>query len=147
VTQKKVPKVAELFPLYYGKEKKWYSKGAVVRPPNGLAFLSGMSGVDPETGHIVVGDVRSHTTIAWKKIKKHLEDMGSSLENIVKIVYYVPDRRDMEAMMKANHDFWKENCPELLETAPPNTVVVSGLYHTGYQVEIDVIAAVPPQEK
>ena len=143
MSPKKPSKVAKVIPLYYGEEKQPYAKGTIVYPPNGLVFLSGMSGVDPESGHIVWGFVKSHTKLAWRKIQKHLEDLGSSLENIVKIVYYIPNGRDYESVMEATNEFWKENCPELLENPPPNTVVVAKLAHPGYQVEIDVIGAIP----
>ena len=49
-----------------------------------------------ETGEVSSDDVRVQTRVALDKIKAALEEAGSSLENIVKVVVYFKDMKDYE---------------------------------------------------
>lgn len=62
-----------------------WAKGAVA---DGFVFLAGTEGIDPETLKPVEG-IEAQTRLALEKVKARLEEMGSSLSNIVKMVYYI----------------------------------------------------------
>src|SRR4051794_2327160 len=58
-----------------------------------LYFSSGLTGVRPEArkdSSVFGGDIREQTHTILK-MHKNLEEMGSSLENVVKVVVYMAD--------------------------------------------------------
>jgi len=59
-----------------------------------LYFSSGMTGVRPEARKDPLafgGDIKEQTHTILKLHKKNLEEMGSSLDNVVKVVVYLAD--------------------------------------------------------
>jgi ferredoxin len=63
----------KIYPLEYAGKKLPYGKAAVV---GDLVFLSGLSGIDPDTNQIPVDGVETQTLVALRKIKRYLEDVG-----------------------------------------------------------------------
>ena len=90
-----------------------------------------------------------------EKIKSRLEEMGSSLNNIVKIICYVvgPDFPDGVAnhptwttASKVINEFFAEHCPDLcIDKNPPtrDLIGVSGLGTKEMVIEIAVTAVLP----
>lgn len=128
------------YDLYYSEQKQSIAKAVVVEP---LVFLSSFNGVDPKTNQLVLGGVKPQTKMAWTKIKSALEDVGSSLENIAMVRYFLPNIRNLETLLQETSNFWNENCPELLEHPPAATFLGTQLAFPEYAVEIEVTAAVP----
>jgi 2-iminobutanoate/2-iminopropanoate deaminase len=91
-----------------------------------LLFLSGI-------GAHFVGDIKSHTKRVLDDIQKKLEESGSSMEKVLKVVVYLVDINDFEGM---NEMFMGRFGPE-----PPvrTTTAVAALPGKSL-VEIDVIA-------
>src|SRR5947209_18352510 len=59
-----------------------------------LYFSSGMTGVRPEARKDALafgGDIKEQTQTILKLHKKNLEEMGSSLDNVIKVVVYLAD--------------------------------------------------------
>jgi enamine deaminase RidA (YjgF/YER057c/UK114 family) len=130
------------FPLYHGDERAVWGKGCVASGT--FAFLSGTEGIDPETllVHRTMGE---QVDLAWNKIKERLEEMGTSVENIVQKMTFVTD---MDEWFR--HGIWYQqrwlhrNCPQLLENEGAGTLLgVNRLALPEMLVEIQVIAVVP----
>ncbi|MGE5140565.1 MAG: RidA family protein [Rudaea sp.] len=99
-----------------------------------LIFCSGQIPLDPATGKLVEGDIRSQTRRVLQNLAAVLQAEGSALERIVKTTVYMVNLDDFKAM--------NETYAEFFAGAPPAraTVQVSGL-PAGAQIEIEAIAA------
>lgn len=104
---------------------------------NGVVYLRGQIGQDLDTRENVgVGDVTAQTAKAMSNIKMLLEEAGSSLADIVKIVVYLTDIRLRE-------DVYREMGKWLTGVFPVSTgLVVSALARPEWLVEIDATAVI-----
>jgi len=128
------------YPFFYGEAKQDWGKAVVA---GGFVFLSGVSGREMQTGKVKVPDVRVQTEAAWAKIKSILEEIGTSLDNIVKIIIYLRNAKDYDIYRAATCKFLEKECPDLLENPPAMTLVEAGLYQKEMLVEIDITAILP----
>ncbi len=155
------------YPLYYGDKLMPWAKGTVVKGAKGFVFLSGTEGTDPEAPHIELADevgkhvvpsvdgAEAQTRLALDKIKSRLEEMGSSLDNIIKMICYVvgPDFPDgvgnhptWLTARKVMNEFFKKHCPDLCwDKGPPtlDLIGISGLGAKEMLIEIAVTAVLP----
>jgi enamine deaminase RidA (YjgF/YER057c/UK114 family) len=94
----------------------------------GLVFLSGV-------GAHFEGDIAAHTKHVLDEIQKKLEEVGSSMEKVLKVNVYLNDLKDYKAM---NDVFLGRFGPE-----PPvrTTIAAAGGIPGNSLVEIDCIAA------
>ena len=93
----------------------------------GLVFISGV-------GAHFKGDITAHTKHVLDEIQKKLEEVGSSMEKVLKVNVYLNDLRDYKAM---NEAFLGRFGPE-----PPvrTTIAAAGGIPGDSLVEIDCIA-------
>ena len=108
---------------------------------NGVVYMRGQVGQDLETNEVVgVGDVAAQTDQAMGNIKELLEEAGSSLEDIVKLVVYMTDVRYREPVYRAMGKWLKG-------VHPCSTgIIVSGFARPEWVVEIDATAVISEQE-
>ena len=101
-------------------------------------YLRGQIGQDLETRESVgVGDVAAQTEQAMANIAMLLEEAGSSLEDIVKIVVYLTDIRYRESVYRVMGRW-------LTGVYPVSTgLVVTALARPEWVVEIDATAVIP----
>jgi len=147
--------------LYYGGKLMPWGSGSVVKNANGWIFLGGVEGIDPdtkvealavETAPVdVAPGVGAQARLCFKKIKANLEEMGSSLDNIVKMWYYVvgdfPDglaRSDAwQTIVRVREEFFREHAPRLCIDDNPPTLDLIGVKHLALPemvIEIAVVA-------
>ena len=148
--------------LYYGGNLMPWGKGTVVKNPNGWIFLGGTEGIDPdsnktqtlaaETGPVdVVEGVEAQAKLCFEKIKSALEEMGSSLNNIVKMWYYIvgdyPEglarSNTWQTISRVREQFFREHAPQLCVDNNPPTFDLIGVKHLALpkmMVEIAVVA-------
>jgi 2-iminobutanoate/2-iminopropanoate deaminase len=100
---------------------------------NGFVFVSGQGPIDPKTGKIVLGDIRSQTKLVLDNIARILEAAGSSLDKAVKCSVFLKEINDFTAMNEVYRTYFKEN-------PPARTTVQAGDIFGGIGVEIDCIA-------
>jgi enamine deaminase RidA (YjgF/YER057c/UK114 family) len=93
----------------------------------GLVFVAGV-------GAHFEGDVKAHTKHVLDEIQRKLEEVGSSMEKVVKVNVYLNDLGDYKAM---NEEFLGRFGPE-----PPvrTTIAAAGGIPGNSLVEIDCIA-------
>jgi enamine deaminase RidA (YjgF/YER057c/UK114 family) len=101
-------------------------------------YLRGQIGQDLETRESVgIGDVTVQTERAMANIAMLLEESGSALEDIVKIVVYLTDIRYRDPVYQVMGRWLKGVFP--VSTG----VVVTALARPEWVVEIDVTAVIP----
>ncbi len=101
-------------------------------------YLRGQIGQDLETRESVgIGDVTTQTERAMANIALLLEESGSALEDIVKIVVYLTDVRYRDPVYRVMGRWLKGVFP--VSTG----VVVTALARPEWVVEIDATAVIP----
>jgi enamine deaminase RidA (YjgF/YER057c/UK114 family) len=148
--------------LYYGGKLMPWGKSCVVKNPNGWIFLGGTEGINPDTKiritpaekHQpvdVLPDIESQAQLCFQKIKSALEDEGSSLNNIVKMWYYIvgdfPEGLAYSdtwlKICQVREEFFKEHAPQLCCDNTPPTFDLIGVKHLALPdmlIEIAVVA-------
>lgn len=133
--------VVKRYPMEYGGRKMSWAKAAVAR---GLVFLSGVEGRDMQTDE-APPSMRAQAENCMRKIKERLEELDSSLENIVMLTIYVTDLDEYFRERVDRHcifGFLEEHCPSFRDVPPAETLLqVAGLARRSMKIEIDVIAA------
>ena len=105
-----------------------------------MVFVRGQVGQDLDTSQSVgSGDVRAQTEQAMSNIKILLEEAGSCLDDVCKIVIYLVDARYREPVYRVVGKWLKGVYP--VSTG----VVVSALARPEWLVEIDVTAVIPQE--
>ncbi len=129
------------YPLEYAGVKQRYATCVVV---GDLVFCSGMTGRTPETGDVSSDNVAEQMVVALDRVRKALEQTGSSMENLVKTVIYLKEMKDYQSVRDAEFEYYREHCPLLAEEPPASTVVqVVSLARPRVLVEVDVVAVIP----
>ena len=102
----------------------------------GFLFVSGQIPLDPNTGHLVMGDMQHQTLRVMKNIEAILHAAGCSLDSVVRATIYMKDIHDYTVINEVYSQFFK--------TAPPAraAVEVSHLPKEA-RVEIEVVAVAP----
>ena len=146
---------------YIGDTLMPWGKGTVVKGAKGFVFLGGSTGTvenyDPkapdylERGGVAEGAV-AQTKRSLEKIKADLEELGSSLDYIIKLTYYIkgpfPDGvvKSPNWRLDVIDDFFREHCPRLCSdnNPPPSELIgVAGFAHRDMVIEIVCIATLP----
>jgi 2-iminobutanoate/2-iminopropanoate deaminase len=96
-----------------------------------LVFVCGMGPNDLDA------DVETQTEQTIMNIKTILEEVGSSLSKVVKVVVYLKDVSDYERMNNVYSKYFTDNPP-----ARTCVQATSPLHYLGQRVEMDVIAVI-----
>ena len=124
--------------LSYAGQKQRFARSVVA---GDFVFLSGSSGRTLETGEVSSDDVRDQTRVAMDKIRLALEEAGTSMENIVKVLIYFKDMKDYEVVKQTEFEYWEQHAPDLAAEPPASTVCeVASLSKSNMLVEFDVTA-------
>ncbi len=115
-----------------------FSPGVV---SNGLLFVSGTLGTDPQTGKLVAGGIEAETTQLIQNIKTVLEDAGTSLNDVVSVTVYLSNMDDFPKMNAVYKTFFTEGF------YPARTTVGVAKLVYGAAVEITMTAAMPTPKK
>ena len=104
---------------------------------NGLVFVSGVRGVDPQTGS-PAGDDERRLELIFEHLRRILEQAGSSLQAVLSSTVYVTDMVRLRPLV--NEAYGKAFGAHL----PTRTIVEVAALNQGDSVEIEVIAAQRP---
>src|SRR3954452_21079461 len=103
-----------------------------------LCFVGGQVDLDPEGNVLHAGDIVAQTPVAIAAIGRVLEDLGSGLSDLVKIVVYHVDDGSLDEVSLL------ENLAAALPDSKPAfcTVPVPYLAYPGMLIEIEGVAAI-----
>lgn len=99
-----------------------------------LVFCSGQIPLDPASGQVLTGDIRSQTELVMKNVEAVLAGAGLTFQNVVKSTIFLTNMGDFQTVNEVYGRFFPEQPPAR------STVQVAGLPR-GVNVEIEVIAA------
>jgi len=99
-----------------------------------LVFVSGTTGYDYGTMTIAPG-VQAQCEQALKNIAAALAEAGATLEDVVRVLFIVPDRADWEPC-------WPVLRRHFGESRPASTLIHAGLQTDAMRIEIEVTARV-----
>ncbi len=105
----------------------------------GFLFVSGQIPIDPNTGHLVMGDMQHQTMRVMKNIEGILHAAGCTLDGVVRATIYMKDIKDYTVINEVYSQFF--------HNAPParSAVEVSHLPKEA-RVEIEVVALAPEEQ-
>ncbi len=125
-----------------GKQTFVTDKAAVTGGPysqaiihNGLIYLSGQGAVDPVTNELRLGTIEEEAELALTNAKIILEEAGSSLENVLRVMVYLLKMDEYGRFNEVYRRYFPEN-------PPARTCIQAGELPFATRVEIDLIASV-----
>jgi 2-iminobutanoate/2-iminopropanoate deaminase len=98
-----------------------------------LLFCAGQIPLDPATGDLVKGDIKTQTQRVLENVKAILEDQKLSFSNVVKSTVFLTNLADFAGMNEIYAKFFTTDFPAR------STIQVAAL-PKGANVEIEVIA-------
>ena len=103
---------------------------------NGTVYVSGQLPVDPHTGQMIEGDIKTLAHQVFKNISQILSAAGVGLDNVVKVTVMMADMNDFADMNEAYAPYLSEPYPArpayAVKTLPKNS-----------RLEIECIAVAP----
>lgn len=99
----------------------------------GLLFISGQIAIDPSTGNLVSGDIKTETHQCLKNIQAILDESKLTFEHVVKTTIFLSDMNLFAEVNEVYGSYFKGDFPAR------ETVAVKGL-PKGVNVEISMIA-------
>ena len=97
-------------------------------------YVSGTTGYDYAT-MTMPDDVGQQAANALNTIDKALKEAGSSIKDTVRVVYYVGDRNDVDAVVKAVG-------PVFGDIRPAASMLIVQMIEPGMKIEIEVTARI-----
>jgi enamine deaminase RidA (YjgF/YER057c/UK114 family) len=97
-------------------------------------YVSGTTGYDYAT-MTMPDDVSQQAANALATIDKALREAGSSIQDTVRVVYYVGDRNDVDAVVKAVG-------PVFRDIRPAASMLIVQMIEPGMKIEIEVTARI-----
>lgn len=101
----------------------------------GVVYLAGQLPIDPRTGSKEVGTIERQTEQVLRNIDAVLQAAGSDLAHVLKVTVYISD---IELWGRVNQVYARM----MGDHRPARSVVPVKDLHYGFQIEMDVIAAV-----
>ncbi|HOK39947.1 MAG TPA: RidA family protein [bacterium] len=101
---------------------------------NDLIFVSGQLPLVYKTGNLVEGDIGKQTEIIFENIKNILNEVGCSIDDIIKTTIYLKDLNDFAVVNEIYKKYFNEPYPAR------TTIEVSNIPRNA-KILIDVIAS------
>lgn len=137
------------YPEYWGGKKLAYPHVAPESPKfarsvvvGNLIFVSGCQGQNDETLRTETNVFEEQMIIALNKVRKAMEEAGSSMNNIVKTLMLLKHLEDYPRMRKTELEYYQKYAPYLVENPPASTFMQVGLARREFLVEIDITGVI-----
>jgi 2-iminobutanoate/2-iminopropanoate deaminase len=98
-----------------------------------LIFISGQGPMDIKTGKFANGTLQEETRLTMENVKNILEDVGSSMQDVLKITAYLDDMNNFAEFNQIYATYFPES-------PPARTCIQAARLPADIKVEIDVIA-------
>ena len=73
-------------------------------------YLAGHGGYHDEAGKTYPGDFDAQTRVTFERIRKTLERVGGSLDDIVTMTVFITDMKNGDRFTELRRDYFKEGC-------------------------------------
>ena len=101
-----------------------------------LVFIAGQAPLDLKTVEIVGETIEEQTAATLDGLKTVLEDIGTSLDNVLNVTVYMTDMSEWDRMNKVYAKYFPNNFPA-------RTAVSTGPLWGGIKIEIQAVACIP----
>ena len=113
-----------------------------------LVFVSGQTALDNETGLCLSNDIREQMEVTMTHLKQALEEAGSDMEHMVRMLIILSDMKNYFPMRVAEQEFYRKHCPSLLENPPASTVFAPAeMARREFLVEIECVGYIPEEKR
>ena len=109
---------------------------AILAEGGKLLFIAGQTASDASGNVVGKGDIKAQTRQVYQNLKAVLESAGGSFENLVMTTTYITDRSFREGYNEVRREMYRGDPPT------STLVIVSGLAHPDYMIEISGIAVI-----
>jgi 2-iminobutanoate/2-iminopropanoate deaminase len=106
---------------------------SLVTGANGFLFIAGLPPFSPKTLKLVRGDTLVQTRQVLENLKFAVEHVGSSMDKVVKTVFYSTNSAYFAEINEIFYEFFPKD-------PPVRTFVTVGSWPREFDVEIDAIA-------
>jgi 2-iminobutanoate/2-iminopropanoate deaminase len=137
------------YPAYWAGRKLAYPNVAPESPKfansvvaGNLIFVSGCQGQNDETVRVETDVFEEQMIVALDKVRKCMEEAGSSMDNVIKTLILLKHLEDYPKMRRTELEYYQKYAPRLVEEPPASTFMVVGLAKPEFLIEIDVVGVV-----
>ena len=110
-----------------------YSEAVQVKGDD-LLFISGITARDPKGDIVGKGNMKRQTEQVLENMKRILDSVGATFDNIVKVTVFVTDLSHFKEIHEVRAKYFKKDYPA------STLVQVSRLVHEDMLIEIEAIA-------
>jgi 2-iminobutanoate/2-iminopropanoate deaminase len=110
-----------------------YSQG-IITEGGRLLFVAGQTASDQNGNVVGKGDIKAQTKQVFANLKAVLEEASGTLDDLVMTTTYIVDRKYREGYNEVRQGLYKG------DPATSTLVIISGLAHPDYLIEIAGIA-------
>lgn len=103
---------------------------------NGILYVSGQIAIDPETGDLETGGIKSETERVMQNIAAILAEANTTFDNVIKCTIFMTDMENYTAINEVYSRYFKD------ETAPAREAVEVSNLPKYVKVEISCMATV-----
>lgn len=97
-------------------------------------YTSGQVAINPETGELVLDDIKTESEQVMQNLKAVLDEAGMTFENVIKTTIFLSDMNNFAEVNSVYSKYFNE------ETAPARETVAVAALPKFVNVEISVIA-------
>jgi 2-iminobutanoate/2-iminopropanoate deaminase len=114
-----------------------YSQGVIA---GDFVFVAGQGPVDPQSGRLILGDIRSECELTLKNIEAIIAASGAKLADVTRCTVYLRDLQDFGAMNEVYQRYFSHN-------PPARTTIGASNLLGDIKVEIDAVAFLPDKKR
>jgi 2-iminobutanoate/2-iminopropanoate deaminase len=100
-----------------------------------MLYTSGQIAIDPQTGSLVLGDIKIETKLVMENLKSVLAEAGMTFENVLKASIFISDMENFSKINEVYASYFNE------ATAPARETVEVANLPKYVNVEISLIAS------
>ncbi|WP_298538900.1 RidA family protein [uncultured Aquimarina sp.] len=97
-------------------------------------YTSGQIAINPETGELVMDDIKTEAEQVMQNLKAILDEVGMTFENVIKTTIFLSDMNNFSKVNEIYGNYFDE------DTAPARETVAVAALPKFVNVEISVIA-------
>ncbi len=101
-----------------------------------LVYISGQVAWDASGNIVGTGDIRAQARQAFENVRAVLQAAGGDVQHLLKITTYITNAADLPAVAEVRSSVLSGELPA------STLIVVAGLFHPDFLIEVEGIAAI-----